>query len=153
MKKRTRPVALLDVNVLVALFDPDHVHHDAAHDWFADQRKHGWATCPLTENGFIRTVAALSRAREPIAASELAERLRRFTESEFHRFWADELSLRDDGVFALEHVGGHQQLTDVYLLALVVKRGGVLATFDRKIPVRAVLGATPSHLAALAPDP
>jgi uncharacterized protein len=28
-------VALLDVNVLVALFDPDHVHHEAAHRWFA----------------------------------------------------------------------------------------------------------------------
>ena len=31
-------VALLDVNVLVALFDPDHVHHELAHDWFADHR-------------------------------------------------------------------------------------------------------------------
>lgn len=47
-------VSLLDVNVLVALFFPDHVHHDLAHDWFADHRHLGWATCPLTENGLIR---------------------------------------------------------------------------------------------------
>ena len=47
-------VSLLDVNVLVALFFPDHVHHDLAHDWFADHRHEGWATCPLTENGFVR---------------------------------------------------------------------------------------------------
>ena len=53
---RRRP-ALLDVNVLVALFDPDHVHHDLAHDWFADHRSRGWATCPITENGVIRVLA------------------------------------------------------------------------------------------------
>jgi len=47
-------VSLLDVNVLVALFFPDHIHHDLAHDWFADHRHEGWATCPLTENGLIR---------------------------------------------------------------------------------------------------
>jgi uncharacterized protein len=51
-------IALLDVNVLVALFDPDHVHHDLAHDWFADQRAAGWATCPLTENGLIRVLSS-----------------------------------------------------------------------------------------------
>ena len=51
----SRP-ALLDVNVLVALFDPDHVHHDLAHDWFADQRVRGWATSAVTENGLIRVL-------------------------------------------------------------------------------------------------
>ena len=60
-------VALLDVNVLVALFDPDHVHHDIAHDWFSDEGHAGWATCPLTENGFVRVVANLSkRAQESL---------------------------------------------------------------------------------------
>src|SRR5205807_1947335 len=49
-------VALLDVNVLVALFDPDHVHHEPAHRWFAEQRGTGWATCPLTENGLLRVL-------------------------------------------------------------------------------------------------
>jgi predicted nucleic acid-binding protein len=49
--------ALLDVNVLVALFDPDHVHHEVAHDWFADNGPRGWATCPLTESGFVRVVS------------------------------------------------------------------------------------------------
>ena len=48
-------IALLDINVLVALFDADHVHHDFAHDWFIDHHERGWATCPVTENGFIRT--------------------------------------------------------------------------------------------------
>ena len=50
----SRGVLLLDVNLLVALFHPDHVHHEIAHDWFADHLREGWATCPLTESGFIR---------------------------------------------------------------------------------------------------
>ena len=50
-------VALLDVNLLVALFDPDHIHHDLAHDWFEDHHRSGWATCPVTENGFVRVLA------------------------------------------------------------------------------------------------
>lgn len=148
--KRVRPVALLDVNVLVALFDPDHVHHDVAHDWFADHRKRGWATCPLTENGFIRTAVALSKAREPLGVSELAEGLRTFAASGFHEFWADDLSIIDEGAFDLDGVFGHQQFTDVYLLGLAVRRQGVLATFDRKIPLAAVKGATSAHLAFLA---
>ena len=46
-------VALLDVNVLMALSDPDHTHHEIAHDWFADHHAHGWATCAVTQNGFV----------------------------------------------------------------------------------------------------
>lgn len=49
--------ALLDVNVPVAFFDPDHVHHEAAHGRFAENRESGWATCPLTENGVVRILA------------------------------------------------------------------------------------------------
>lgn len=47
-----KKVALLDVNV-VALFQPEHVHHDLAHDWFAAHRRDGWATCPVTEAGVV----------------------------------------------------------------------------------------------------
>jgi toxin-antitoxin system PIN domain toxin len=142
---------LLDVNLLVALFDPDHVHHEIAHDWFADHRKRGWATCPLTENGFIRTAVALSKAREPLGASDLADHLRTFTSSGFHEFWEDEPSVLDEDLFDLGAVFGHQLLTDVYLLGLAVTHKGVLATFDRKIPLASVKGATAAHLAVLAP--
>ncbi len=45
---------LLDINVLLALSDPWHIHHEAAHQWFAQKGKKSWATCPLTENSFIR---------------------------------------------------------------------------------------------------
>ena len=137
--------ALLDVNVLVALFDPHHIHHDAAHDWFAANRHFGWATCPLTESGFIRVIADPAYGAGGERASTAVDRLRVFSESGGHQFWRDALSLRED-VFDLARAGS-RQLTDVYLLGLAVNRKGRLATFDRSIPLPAVRGATPDHLA------
>ena len=64
-------VALLDVNVLVALFEPEHIHHETAHDWFADESSHGWATCPVTENGFVRVLANPARGASTVRAAEL----------------------------------------------------------------------------------
>jgi uncharacterized protein len=143
-------VALLDVNVLLALFDPDHVHHDAAHDWFADRGESAWATCPLTENGFLRTAGVLARTREFIAVSRLAQGLRKFQASGNHVFWPDAVSLLDDNLFNAEAVRGHRQLTDVYLLGIAVARNARLATFDRRIPLAAVKGARKDHLEVIA---
>jgi toxin-antitoxin system PIN domain toxin len=138
--------ALLDVNLLVALFDPDHVHHDLAHDWFANHRAAGWATCPLTENGLVR-VLSNPKYESPIASvSAIVERLGKFRLSGHHRFWTDTVSLTDDTLFKPALVRGHRQLTDVYLLGLAVRHGGRLVTFDRAISMGAVVGADRRHL-------
>ena len=134
-------VALLDVNVLVALFDPAHVHHDAAHDWFADHHTAGWATCPLTENGFLRVLSNPARGGDIVQVPDLVARLRKFRASGGHQFWPDAISLCDQRLFDASVARGHKQLTDVYLLGLAVKRGGCLATFDRSVPLGAVKGA------------
>lgn len=134
--------ALLDVNLLIALFDPDHVHHELAHDWFADNRSRGWATCPLTENGFLR-VLTNPAYRSPVPVSSgLVERLRAFCGTRGHQFWPDDVSLRDRKLFAATSLVTHRQLTDVYLLGLAKHHDGVLATFDRTIPVRAIVDGT-----------
>jgi hypothetical protein len=145
------PVALLDVNVLVALFFPDHVHHDLAHDWFADHRDDGWATCPLTENGFVR-VACRQRSADGILRPALvADHLRRFCADERHHGWTDSVSLTDTSIFAAEFLRGHQQITDIYLLGLAEALGGRLATFDRTIPLAAVRGATARSVLMIEP--
>lgn len=144
-------IALLDVNVLIALFNPDHVHHDLAHDWFADHRRHGWATCPSTELGFVRVLSNPSSGTETWRAAELVARLRRFCESDEHTFWNEDLSLLDEARVKPAFISGHRQLTDVYLLAVAVKNGGCLATFDRSIPVSAVVGATREALHVITP--
>jgi hypothetical protein len=144
-------VALLDVNVLVALFDPDHIHHDLAHDWFADHRASGWATCPVTENGFVRVLAHPAYGSAVSRPADLVERLRRFCRSGHHQFWPDSVSLADETLFDAALVGGHRQITDVYLLGLAQRKDGCLATFDRTIPVNAVRGGGAALLAVIAP--
>jgi len=146
-----RRVALLDVNVLVALFDADHAHHDLAHDWFADNRDRGWATCPLTENALLRVVGN-PRYGSPVAGTAaMLEHLKTFRSSGHHEFWPDALSLTDETVFSGSFMRGHRQLTDVYLLGLARARGGRLATFDRSIPLGAVVGADTDTVAIIEP--
>ena len=139
-------VALLDVNVLVALFDPDHVHHDLAHDWFGDHGRGGWATCPLTENGFVQIVSNMARRGEFMPIADVAAILGKFCASGRHTFWPAGISLQNDKLFDLSLVRGHRQLTDVYLLGLAVARGGRLVTFDRGISLGAVKRARRQHL-------
>ena len=143
--------ALLDINLLVALFDPDHVHHELAHDWFNENRTDGWATCPLTENGFVRVLANPAYGSTVSDAAALVERLRRFCASGHHEFWADSVSLRDQKLFNQAFVVGHRQLADVYLLGLARKMNGRLVTLDRRIPIKAVSGAQPGTLEVIVP--
>jgi len=144
-------IALLDINVLVALFDADHVHHDLAHDWFTDHHERGWATCPVTENGFIRVVSNPKYQPDAVRPAMAADQLRMFCGSKHHRFWAAHISLKDDARFSLATARGHGQLIDVYLLALAKEMNGTLATFDRSIPLAAVIGAKAEHLTVITP--
>jgi len=134
-------VALLDVNVLVALFDPAHPNHEDAHQWFGRNRKRGWATCPLTANGCIRVLSNPAYPTVTATPREVASRLRILCASRDHHWWEDSVSLLDEGLFRTHAIQGHQKITDVYLLGLAVRRQGKLVTFDRSIPVKAVAGA------------
>ena len=144
-------VALLDVNLLIALFDPDHVHHDLAHDWFEDNRSEGWATCPVTENGFVRVLSNPAYGAAVTRVASLVDVLRTFCASGHHEFWSSAVSLRDETLFKLSLAGGHRHLTDIYLLGLARKMRGRLVTFDRAIPLKAVIGAGPETLEVVSP--
>ncbi len=133
-----RRPALLDVNLLVALFDPDHVHHDTAHDWFAESRHEGWATCPLTENGLVRILSNLRYSPAAESPARIVGRLRAFCASGHHVFWPDDISFRDANRFRSAAPASHRQITDIYLLGLAKRHAGRLATFDRTIPLAAV---------------
>ena len=150
MKKASKVRALLDINVLIALLDPDHVFHDRAHGWWKGHAKNGWASCPLTENGVVRIMSnpAYSKATR-FRPGELIEHLDLFASRSNHEFWPDDLSLRDETAFVRDRLYGSGSITDIYLLALAVKHHGSLATFDRAIPVSAVLGAATASLSAI----
>ena len=66
-----------------------------------------------------------------------------------HEFWPDDISIADDSLFDHAHILGPNQITDVYLLALAVKNGGRLVTFDRGLPIKSVRGAEARHLVVL----
>lgn len=139
--------ALLDVNVLIALFDSNHAFHEQAHDWWEDHATSGWASCPLTENGAVRVMTSAGYSqRARFSPSEMTERLQTFVAHSDHVFWPDDLSLRDTDRFLMDKVHGARQVTDTYLLALAVKRRGRLVTFDRGVLTVTVRGAQRHHL-------
>lgn len=140
--------ALLDVNVLIALFDPDHVSHEPAMAWFARHAKEGWASCPLTQNGCVRIMSSPSYpSPQPVQA--LVRRLAEACAERIHEFWPDEPSLLDSTVFDATRIHGPRQITDVYLLGLAVRHGGRFLTFDGRIPLDAVRQATERNLVVL----
>ena len=141
--------ALLDVNVLVALLDAMHVHHRIATDWLASHQQLGWASCPLTQNGCVRLLS-LSAYRNAHAPADVARRLGAATSGGQHEFWPDSVSLLDAGRARWDHVLTSRQVTDAYLLALAVSRGGRFVTLDRGIGVKSIAGAQAKHLLTLA---
>lgn len=131
--------ALLDVNVLIALLDPDHVSHEFARDWLQENIAYGWATCATTQNGCLRVMSQPSYAH-PLPPASVAALLQEALRTEHHEFWP-EASLLTPGVIDWRQVQGHNQITDLYLLALAAKNGGRLVTFDRRIARSPVLVA------------
>src|SRR5271168_4085052 len=122
--------ALLDVNVLIALLDPDHAFHERSHRWWGANANSGWASCPLTENGVVRIMSnpAYSKAAQ-FSPGQLLQHLEQFASRSDHKFWPDDVSLRDKTVFAENRLHSCRLITDIYLLALAVKRQGRLTTF------------------------
>ncbi len=129
---------LLDVNVLIALIDPTHVGHEAAHRWFGATGAASWATCPITENGVIRIVGHPkypNSVGSPAAVAPIVASLRALSG---HVFWKDDFSLMGCDVVDPARITTPAQVTDTYLLALAVVNKGQLATFDRRLSPTAV---------------
>jgi len=140
--------ALLDVNVLIALHDADHVHHIRAAEWFEAHNMTGWASTPLTQNGCLRIMGQAGYSN-PQPLKQLMQMLQRSTAAPVHRLWPDDISLLDSQLFRHAHIHSVKQLTDLYLLGLAVKHHGRFVTFDQHIPLSAVHGAQPEQLVIL----
>lgn len=124
---------LLDVNVLIALFDSAHVHHRPAHAWFASARPQGWRTCPVTENAFLRILSHPAYPNSPLPVLDLAGRLEELKQSATdHDFWPDDVSLSRWVQQAGQSLSS-SRVTDAALLKLAATRHGTLATFDLRI--------------------
>lgn len=123
-------IALPDVNVLIALAWPNHVHHPAARSWFREHRDGGWATCPLTEAGFVRVSCNPVAVRHSVTPLDAIGVLGKITQLGSHAFWPMDRSLLDLPEAIGPRIQGYRQITDALLLATAMQRDGRLATLD-----------------------
>jgi hypothetical protein len=130
-------IALLDVNVLVAIAWPEHTLHSLAVEWFDRRADEGWATCSLTESGFLRVSANPAVVGDAVRPRESAALLRRLRKVGSHHFFLDDVSPVDSAAFPLDRITGHRQVTDAHLLVIARRHGASLATFDRGVQVLA----------------
>ena len=123
---------LLDVNVLLALAWPNHLSHNSAVSWANSRQVRGFATCPMTECGFIRLSLNPAVVSEVVGLATILSILRAFKNLGGHEFWADDLETLSVFSSVTAHLG-HRQITDAYLLSLAINHQGRLVTFDKGI--------------------
>jgi toxin-antitoxin system PIN domain toxin len=140
--------ALLDINVLLALLDADHVDHERARDWLDAEIASGWASCAITQNGFVHIVSQ-PRYPSPVPAAQAVNLLEQACATAHHEFWPCDVSVLDSDFVDRRKVHGARQVTDAYLLALATRRGGRFVTFDRSVALFAVPSATSANLTVL----
>lgn len=131
---------LLDVNTVLALLDPRHVFHDAAHAWAERAPDAIWLTCPLVQNSVIRVASQTAYPNHLGTAAAVRGILEDFCASPRHEFCPDDISIIQQGVIVRPDLLIPSRVTDLYLLALAHHHRAKLATFDRKIPADAVAG-------------
>lgn len=126
-------IALADVNVLIALAWPNHIHHASAARWFLTSEASGWATAPVTESGFVRVSSNRSALPTATTVEAAVALLRELRQRPGHTFWFDDVSVAAAPELDFTTLAGHRQVTDAHLLALAIRRGGRLVTFDRGV--------------------
>ncbi len=124
---------LLDLNLLLALAWPSHVHHGIAHDWFDGEDSLRWATCPLTQLGFVRLSSNPAFTPDAVTPAAALAMLGAMTALEGHEFWPDDVDCVTAAFSTGMHMTVHRQVTDAYLFSRARARSGCLATLDRRI--------------------
>lgn len=138
---------LLDLNLLIALAWPSHVHHPQAHTWFADRAASSLATCFFTQCGFARLSSNPRIIADAVSPQQALILLEEIVAHPHHVFWPDSIPLVGTELISTQSLIGHRQVTDAYLLGLAIHHGGILATMDQNIVH--LLSAASSHKTAL----
>lgn len=124
---------LFDVNVVLALFDPEHDMHSRARHWWTTKEHALWCTCEITRTGFVRLSCNPNATTNPKTAVAAWQILQSNCQAEKHRL----LTLdADDGTslnVTLSRCQGYRQVTDAFLIHLAIANGAVLATFDHRL--------------------
>src|SRR5690348_14214215 len=138
---------LLDVNLLVALFWQNHMQHKEALKWFLVHRAKGWATCCLTELGFIRVSMQVSGEKKALTFVDAQRTMSVNVKAPHHEFWNLDYSPSEMLPEIRERIRGHQQISDALLLDMAIRHRGKLVTFDKAIT--SLLPADSRHRSAI----
>lgn len=122
---------LLDLNVLIALTAPEHIHRRKAERWFLSTGSGNWGVCPLTESGFIRLTTNPAMQAGTIILERAIAILQELRAHPGYQYWPITESWVAVTTRFAARISGHHQVTDAYLLGLAIKENGVLVTFDR----------------------
>ena len=133
---------LLDVNALLALLDPMHVHHEAAHDWYGQGPQKRQLTCSHVENGVIRVASQPKYPNCLGTSGRVREAVQKFIRQVNADRCDQEATLVDDKVLLRPELLTPSRVSDLYLLALAAANAARLATFDQRIPAAAVAGGS-----------
>jgi len=98
--------------------------------WFDINSSDGWATCPVTESGFVRVSSNPKVLPSPIGVAAAKGVLTALRAHPAHRFLNDDVSLSDSD---MPPIAGYRQVTDAHLLTLARRRSVRLVTFDSNI--------------------
>jgi len=121
---------LPDVNVLVALLHPGHVHHQTAQRWFAGAAR--FATTPITESGLLRMALNPAVMGTVTSAADALASLRSLRSDARAEFLADDSSLAQATIDLIGLVG-HKQTTDLHLVNLAAAHDARLVTLDKRV--------------------
>jgi hypothetical protein len=128
----TEKTYLLDVNVLISLTWPNHVHHDLVRMWF--RKLDGpWATCPLTQTSFVRISSNPAIVGETVQPQQALNILKELTSMSNHSFLHRSIDLTEIKDIPHQLFFGHRQVTDFYLLLLAKETGCIFATLDHRL--------------------
>lgn len=132
---------LLDTNMLIALLWPAHIHHEAAHAWYGRNSRTPWATCPLTQSGFVRIMSNPKFSRDAVSPNEASIRLAENLANSRHRFLPASIPFAQAVEDFRSLIHAHRQTTDAYLLGLAMHHHAKLATFDQGVRSLAPAGS------------
>lgn len=120
-------IPLLDANLLLACAWESHAQHAHARTWLERQRR--FATCPITQLGFLRvSLSPAFRATHADALTALKDIIDR----------QGAVFLPDDAApVGLPSVSHHADITDAYLVALARAHACKLATLDESLCAKA----------------
>lgn len=131
---------LLDINALLALLDPMHVHHDDAHRWYEARSPVRLMICPHVENGVMRVASQPRYPNHFGTAATVRESLMKFADRLNVERCAADATLLDDGILKKPSLLTPSSIADLYLLAVALANHAKLASFDRRINPAAIQG-------------